>query len=45
MRKITSFPASISMRAFLGNKGRINLTHSLTKDFGITIHPLKNNNQ
>jgi hypothetical protein len=36
IRKITSFPASIAIRALLGNKGRINLTHSLTRDFGIT---------
>jgi len=41
IRKITSSSASISIRAFLGNKGRINLTHSLTKAFGITALLLK----
>ncbi len=35
--KTTSSPASISIRAFLGNKGRINSIHSLTKGFIITI--------
>jgi len=35
IRKITSYSALISIRVFLGNKGRINLTHSLTKDFVI----------
>lgn len=39
IRKTTSFSASTSMRVFLGNRGRINLTHSRTKDLPNTIHP------